>query len=116
MSEIVSVVSGEAEESDTDEEVSSNDNEAGTSDGEDDSPKTTDSASGSTGDGLRASRPPRARPLRTLSAQPGVIVQGEASETDSEEDIDTKPKRSVSDPVRHDGLPSLKGGRRLLRS
>ncbi|XP_038073382.1 biogenesis of lysosome-related organelles complex 1 subunit 3-like [Patiria miniata] len=103
MSKIVSVVSGEAEESDTDEEVSSNGDEGTTND------DTTDSAGGGeTNAGLRPSKPPRPRPLRTLSAQPGVIVQGEASETDSDEDTSMKPKRSVSDPIRHEGLPPLK--------
>ena len=106
MSEIVSVVSGEAQESDSDEEISSANSDGGGTTNDD----TTDSASaGGTSDGLRPSQPPRARPLRTLSAQPGVIVKGEASETDSDEDTDVKSRRSVSDPIRHDGLPPLKG-------
>ncbi|XP_022088607.1 uncharacterized protein LOC110978155 [Acanthaster planci] len=102
MSEIVSVVSGEAEESDTDEDISSNNSgdEGTTND------SNTATAGGVTDAGLRPSKSPRPRPLRSLSSQPGVIVQGEASETDSDED--TKPKRSVSDLVKHDSLPPLK--------
>ncbi|XP_071794377.1 uncharacterized protein [Asterias amurensis] len=94
MSEIVSSVYGEAIESDSDEEEGS---------------------MGMIGErlplGVPTSRPV---PLRTLSAQPGVVVQGEASETDDseddEDDDEARIKRSSSDPagIRHAGLPPLK--------
>ena len=109
MSEPVSVVFGEAEESDTDEEGSSYEyHSVGAT--------TTDRASGTVDRSLLSSQTSRPMPLRTLSAQPGVVIQGEASETDSDEDDcdedhKAKIKRSISDPSSgiHVGLPPLKG-------
>ena len=95
MSEIVSSVYGEAIESDSDEEEGS---------------------MGMIGERLPLGVPTAGPvPLRTLSAQPGVVVQGEASETDDseddEDDDEARIKNSSSDPagIRHAGLPPLKG-------